>query len=117
MSGPIRPVYIILNHFLLTKNKIVINSKSIINIYIVYSLYKKTISSNNALKNWLFGATRVAKPGDTKDPDKYIYSGCGLGFDRTGHFTHPQGGRARNIIIFGVDLSNAVYTQTKHKTC
>ena len=70
---------------------------------------KKTISSNNALRNCLFGATKVTKPGDTKDPDKYIYSGYGLGFDSTGEFIHPQGGAARNVIIFGVNSSNSVH--------
>ena len=52
----------------------------------------------------------MAKPGDTKDPDKYIYSGYGLGFDSTGDFIHPQGGKSRNMIIFRVNLSNSVYT-------
>ena len=52
----------------------------------------------------------MTKPGDTKDPDKYIYSGYGLGFDSTGEFTHPQGGKARNITIFGVNSSNSVHT-------
>ena len=55
----------------------------------------------------------MTKPGDTTDTDKYIYSGYGLGFDSTGQFTHPQGGMARNIIIFGVDLSNSVHATNK----
>ena len=79
----------------------------------VYSLYKKTISSNNALKNCFFGATKVTKPGDTKDPDKYIYSGYGLGFDSAGEFIHPQSGTARNIIILGADSSNSVHAANK----
>ena len=40
----------------------------------------------------------MTKPGDTTDTDKYI---------------HPQGGMARNIIIFGVDLSNSVHVTKK----
>ena len=36
-----------------------------------------------------------------------------LGFDSTGQFNHPQGGMARNIIIFGVDLSNSVHATNK----
>ena len=52
----------------------------------------------------------MTKPGDNKYPNKYIYSGYGLRFDNTGEFTHPQGRKARNIIIFGVDLSNSVHT-------
>ena len=59
-----------------------------------------------------FGATKVTKPGDTKDPDKYTCSGYGLGFDSTGEFTHPQGGTARNI-IFGLDSSNSVHATNK----
>ena len=88
-------------------------SGSIVIIYVVYSLSQKTISSNNRLKFCLFGATKLAKPGDTTDPDKYIYSGYGLGFDSTGKFTHLQGGMAKNIIIFGVDSSNSVYATNK----
>ena len=75
MSKPIRTAYVIFNHKELYKKENVIKSGSIINIYKVYSLYKKTISSNNALKNCLFGATKVTKPGNTKNSDKYIYAG------------------------------------------
>ena len=105
MSKPIRPAYVIFNHkrsFFEQKKENVTKSGSIVNIYIVYSLSQKTISSNNTLKNCLFGATKVTKPGITTDPDKYIYSGYGLGFDSTGQSTHFQGGMARIIIIFGV---------------
>ena len=55
----------------------------------------------------------MTKPGDTTYTDKYIYSGYGLGFNSTGQFSHPQGGMARNIIIFGVDLSNSVHVTNK----
>ena len=55
----------------------------------------------------------MTKPGDTTDTDKYIYSGYGLGFDSASQFTHPQGGMARNIIIFGVNSSNSVHATNK----
>ena len=113
MSKPIRPAYVIFNHkesFFIQKKENIIKSVSIVNIYILYSLYQKTRSSDNALKNCLFGATKVTRPVDTKDPEKYIYSGYGLGSDSTGDFTHPQGGKARNIIIFAVNLPNSVFT-------
>ena len=61
----------------------------------------------------MFGATKLTKPGDTTDTDKYIYSGYALGFDSTSQYSHPQGGMAKNIIIFGVDLSNSVYATNK----
>ena len=57
----------------------------------------------------------MTTPGDTTDTDKYICSGYGLGFDSTGQFTHPQGGMARNTIIFGVNSSNSVHATNKTK--
>ena len=55
----------------------------------------------------------MTKPDNTTDTDKYIYSGYGLGFDGTSQFTHPQGGMARNIIIFPVNSSNSVHVTNK----
>ena len=101
------------NHFSSKEKEKIIKSGSIVNIYIVYTLSKKTINSDKVLKNCLFVATKVAKPGDTADTDKYIYSGYGLGFDSTGQLSHPQGGMVKNIIIFGVDLSNSVHATNK----
>ena len=54
----------------------------------------------------------MTKPYNTTDPDKYIYSGYGLGFDSTRQFTYSQGEMARNI-IFGVDSSNSVHATNK----
>ena len=116
MSKPIRPAYVIFNHkesYFEQKKQNIIKSRSIVNFYIVHSLSQKTINSDNVLKNFLFGATNVNKPGDTTDTDKYIYSAYGLGFESTGQFTHPQSGMARNIIIFGVDSSNSVHATNK----
>ena len=53
MSKPIKPAYVIFNHkesFFIQKRENIIKGRSIVNIYIVFSLYQKTISSNNALK-------------------------------------------------------------------
>ena len=116
ISQLIKPAYVALNkkdEYFLQKDSKVITSGSIVNIYIAYKLPLKSISSNNALKNCLFGATKVTKPDDTTDPDKYIYSGYGLGFDSRGQFTHPLGGMARNIIIFGADSSNSAHATNK----
>ena len=116
MSKPIRPAYVIFNpkeSFFQQKKENIIKSWSIVNIYIVYSLSQKTINSDNVLKNCLFGATKVTKPGDTTDTDKYIYSGYGLEFDRKGQFTHPQGGLTSNIIIFGVNSLNSIHAINK----
>ena len=119
MTKPIRPAYAIFNHkesFFEQKKENIRKSGSMVNIYIVYSLSQKTIDSDNVLKNCLFGAIKVTKPGDTTDTDKYIYSGYGLGFDSMGQFSHSQAGMARNINIWSkiIKLSTCYKQNTKH---
>ena len=63
----------------------------------------------------MFGAIDAARPNNTKDPDNSIYSGWGIGFDRNGTFGHPEGGTARNVMIFGIDMSGSVYVSNKTK--
>ena len=106
-SQLLRPGYVIFSKsadFFQQDKSNVIAAKSIVNIYIVYKLSTKSISSSNASKNCLFGATEVKKLDNTTDPEKWQYSGYGLVFDRTGQFTDNDGSQARNIIIFGADL-------------
>ena len=80
MSTPIRPAYVIFNHrrsFFVQKKKKekenIISNNSIVNIFIVYRLYSKSISSSNVLKNSLFGAIKVTKPNNLADPEKYVW--------------------------------------------
>ena len=111
----IRPMHVVLDadeYFVQHTNKIITNN-SIVNIYIACKLSPKTISTYNALKNCFFGSIKVSRPNDTTDPEKYIYSGCGIGFDRTGTFTQPEGNLARNVIIFGADISGPVHASNK----
>ena len=61
----------------------------------------------------MFGAIKASRPNDTTDPDKYIYSGYGIGFDHTGAFTHPEGNLARNMIIFGADMTGSAHASNK----
>ena len=119
MSKPIRPAYIIFNHkrsFFVQKKENVMKSRSIVSIYIVYKLSSKIISSSNVLKNNLFGAIKKTKPNNTTNPQKYVYSGHGISFDRTGQFTDSDGIQARNIIIFGVDLSASKHNTNKKQS-
>ena len=79
----------------------------IINFYIVYKIFPKTISSNFVFRNCLFGAIKVAKATNS-NTDKRQYSGYGVGFDSTGSFTHPDDGKnAKNVVVFGADMSNS----------
>ena len=83
-----------------------------INIYIVYEITKKRISSFPTLENCLFGAVK-----STKDPDidKYTYSGYGIGFERRGEFSFGDG-FGQNVIIFGADMSSSAHSNNKTKS-
>ena len=64
------------------------------------------------LGNSLLGAAKLVKNADI---DKYMYSGYGIGFDMKGTFGFPAIGFARNVIIFGVDLSSSPQIDNKEK--
>ena len=40
------------------------------------------------------------------DTDKYKYQGHEIGFDLSGVFSHRNGEDGKNVIIFGVDMTN-----------
>ena len=84
-------------------------ASSVVNGYICYKLLPETVKSDNVFKNCLFGAIDGARPNNTKDPDNFIYSGWGIGFDCNGTCGHTESGTARNVIIFGVDMSGSVH--------
>ena len=62
------------------------------NFYIVYeiNLWSFVVGQDFALEKSLFGAVKFTK---TADPDKYEYSGYGIGFDASGSFTLSDGNR------------------------
>ena len=84
----------------------------IANYYIVYRLNPRTYSSNIVLENCLFGKIKMTKNADT---DKYKYQGHGIGFDLSGFFSHPDGGDGKNVIIFGVYMTNSKHANNKTK--
>ena len=90
-------------------------ASSFVNVCICYKLLPKTINTDNALKNCLFVAIEAVRPNSTKDPDNFIYSEYQICFDHTGIFTHPEGDIARNVIIFGVDMSESIHASNKTK--
>ena len=49
------------------------------------------------------------------DTDKYKYQAHGIGFDLSGSFSYPLGGDGKNVIIFGVDMTNSKYANNKTK--
>ena len=81
----------------LKQSKISYTHGKVVNIYIVYELGASSSHVNDpTLKNCLFGAVTLTKNADI---DKCGYSGCGIGFDRSGTFSFPSGGCGQNILI------------------
>ena len=60
----------------------------------------------------MFGRIKVTK---NADPDKYSYSGYGIGFDIHGFYSLPDCNAGKNVIISGVDMSPSVHIDNKGK--
>ena len=107
-------VYLSGNYFKQDKTRVP-NNNNAINIYIVYKLDPIASSRDTTftIKNPLFGAMQITKNAGTS---KYDYKGYGICFDERSEFGHTitEGGfahttDARNVLIFGVDISFSVH--------
>ena len=107
-------VYVSSNYFKQDRTRIP-NNNNVINIYIVYKLDPIASSRDTTftIQNALFGAMRITKNADTS---KYDCKGYGICFDERSEFGHTitEGGfahttDARNVLIFGVDISFSVH--------
>ena len=92
---------------------------NVINIYCVYELDPIDLSRNNefTIQNALFGSIKITKNANTS---KYEYKGYGICFDESESFTHVRkegnfnhATLARNVIIFGVDMSFSKHANNK----
>ena len=111
-------VYLSGNHFQQNVASIP-NSNNVINIDIVYKLtpISSTRNTDYTIQNALFGAMKITK---NTDSSKNNYKGYGLCFDEGGEFGHTvkQGNfnrvtNAKNVIIFGVDMSSSVHATNR----
>ena len=111
-------VYLQGNHFQ-QNNVIIPNNNNVINIYVVYKLdaISSTRNTDYTIQNALFGAMKITK---NTDSSKNNYTGYGLCFDEGGEFGHTvrQGNfdrttNAKNVIIFGVDMSSSIYVTNR----
>ena len=64
------------------------------------------------MKDCLFGSVKLTK---NADPDKYKYSGYGIGLDSRSEFSLSDGSIGKNVIIIGVDMSSSVHINNKEK--
>ena len=117
-------VYLQGNHFqqnnvLTSSNDHVLNG-NVVNIYIVYKLgpLASTRDKSFTIQNALFGAMPITK--NATDNDNNNYKGYGICFDERSEFGHTitEGGHAhttdaRNVLIFGADMSFSVHATNR----
>ena len=116
-------VYLSGNHFqqnnVLTSNNDHVINTNVINIYIVYKLDTIAPSRDTAftIQNALLGAMQIIKNADNS---KNNCKGYGICFDERSEFGHTitEGGfthttDARNVLIFGVDMSFSVHATNR----
>ena len=117
-------VYLQGNHFqqhnILTLNNDHVFDKNVVNIYITYKLdpLASTRDKRDTIQNALFGAMQITK--NATDYDKNNYKGYGISFHERNEFGHTitEGGHAhttdaRNVLIFGADMSFSVHTTNR----
>ena len=115
-------VYLKCSHFqqnyVLTSNTYHVINENVVNIYIVYKLDPITSRDTTfTIQNALFRAMQITKNADNS---KYNYKGHGICFDESKKFTHVRKRGnfndttlARNVIIFGVDMSFSKHANNK----
>ena len=112
-------VYLQGSHFqqknVLTSNNDHVINNNVVNIYIVYKLDPIDSSRDTTftIQNALFGAMQITKNTDTSKCDYKVY---GIYFDERSEFGHtiteggfPHTKDARNVLIFGADMSFNVH--------
>ena len=77
-----------------------------------YCLWIRYLNTDFTLKDCLFGGIKWAK---NTDPDKYVYTGYGIGFDSRLVSSLLGGSMEKNTIIFGADMSSSVQIDNKKK--
>ena len=60
----------------------------------------------------MFGAVKLTK---NADPDKYKYSGYGIGYDLQSEFLLPDGSMGKNVAIVGGDMISSAHFDNKGK--
>ena len=87
---------------------------NVITFFIVYELHTQPgdLSFNFTLKDCSFGGIKLAK---NDDPNKYVYSGYGIGFSLRSELSLPDSSVGKNVIIFGVAMSSSKHIGYREK--
>ena len=80
----------------------------------VYKLDKwsRDLNSNFTLTDCLFGGVKLAK---NSEPDKYLYSAYGIGFNSRSVFSLTDDNVGKYVIIFGTHMNSSVHNDNKNK--
>ena len=89
-----------------------INKSNKILISYALSPWLRNLNTEFTSFNCLFGSVNLTK---NADPDKYKYSGYGIGFDSCSEFLFTDGSFGKNVIIFGVYMRSSVHIDNKGK--
>ena len=102
-----------LNGHCLINNNTSIPQK-LINLYISYTLdsWSRHLNTDFTLVNFLFRSVELT---ENTDPNKYKYSGYGMGFDFRLKFLLTDGNVGKSVIILGADMSSSVHIDNKNK--
>ena len=98
----------------LKQDKATFTANSVVNLFIVHELnrWSQDLNAKFTLNNCLFGNVKIT---ENVEPNKYSYSGYGIGFDSRSLFSIPNFDWGKNAIIFGVDMSSSVHANNKKK--
>ena len=77
----------------------------VVNLFIIYELDKcsQDLNTDFTAKDRLFGAVNLT---NNADPDKYKYSGYGIGFDSRSKFSLHDDSMGKNVVVFEFDMSS-----------
>ena len=75
-----------------------------ISFFIVYKLgtWSRDLNTGFTLKDCLFGSVKLVR---NTDPDKYVCTGYGIGFNLRSAFSLTDDSTGKNATIFGADMS------------
>ena len=88
--------------------------KKVINIYIssTLNLWPRNSNGDFTINSCLYESVTLNK---NVHPDKYKYSGYGIGFDSCSEFLFTDASMEKNVIVFGADISSYVHIDNKNR--